>query len=881
MTSSKEFRQPPKWVTRLLRWLHPSDTLEEVEGDLVQLYAYWYVEDGKRKATMRYLWSVLSVLPPFVRRRKQKKESNQLSHHMMLRSYLTQFARSTAKDKTYAFLNIIGLSAGLTCFAFIALWVKDELSYDKFNQNYDRIVRLTQLTKTETGFSHSAGSGAALAKVLKEDHAEVENTLRLDMKKEEMMQYKSKQWLQPSILLADPSFFDVFSYPLTRGNVETALQEPYQVVLTESTAKKYFGDEDPIGQALTIYMYDREGNGASYTVTGITPDPPKNAHFSFNLIASFKTIEVANPDVLSAEGWGDNDFYTYLLLKKGVVYETFSAKIEKLTAKNPGEKSANLRSTYSYQLQPLSDIHLFSHLKDEIAPTGNINQVYIFSTIGIFILLLAGINYTNFATARSARRAKEVGIKKVVGADKTQLIVQYLLESVLISILALLFSWLLSFLLQPFFYELTGKDLSLFSSPQLLLFLTGISILLGVLSGLYPAFVLSAFKPVSILKGSFQSSTKGVWLRQSLVISQFVITLILITGIVIIYAQMSYIKHKDLGYDKDALLFLQAHGNMEVINGYGAFKNELSSNPLISGVATSRGFDDGSSQTIDSQGKPIEVSTSILGVNASYFDVYGIKLAAGRNFRPGASGESLPEFIVNERAVKEFGWIDAADAIGKPFILDGKQGRVIGVIKDFHFEVLHQPITPLAIYLWDQHFSRITLKIDMGQASQSLAFIEKVWAKHFPAALFDFHFADLQLEAQYQSEERFSRIILYFSILSLLIACLGLYGLIAYSAAQKTKEISIRKVLGATVDGIAMLLTKEFVKPLMVACLIAIPIAWYVMNEWLQDFAYRIDIKWWMFAASVVPVLLTALLTISYQAIKAALVNPIKTLRSE
>ncbi len=872
---------PPPWAIRLLTRLHPADTLEEVEGDLAELYAYWCEKSGKRKADFRYVLAVLSVLPPFVGRRPQrKKELNQPFHFMMIKSYLTQFKRRIARDKTYSFLNIVGLSAGLTCFAFIALWVNDELSYDTFNQHYDRIVRLTQVRKMETGIFQSAGSGAPMAKVLKNDYAQVENTVRLDMR-QEMVQYKNKQFLEKGILLTDPSFFNVFSYRLIRGNVETALLEPYSIILTQSTARKYFGYADPIGQTLTIYMYDREGKGASFTVTGIAPDSPKNAHFTFNMLGSFKTVEVANPDALSADGWEDDSFYTYLLLKKGIDYKTFSSKITHFYAKYVGEKFASLRSIYSYQLQPLRDIHLSSHLENEIAPTGNINQVYIFSTIGIFILLLAGINYTNFATARAASRAKEVGIKKVVGADKMQLILQYLLESVLIAMLALLFSLVISFFVQPFFYQVTEKDLSLFSSPLLLLFLTGVTIFLGILSGIYPAFILSAFKPVSILKGSFKSMSTGVWLRQSLVIAQFVISLVLITGIVIIYAQMRYIKHKDLGYNKDALLFLQAHGNMDVINGYGAFKNELTGSRLISGVATSRGFDRGNSKTVDSQGKPIQINTSILGVNANYFDVYGIKLVAGKSFTSRAKGDSIRQILVNERAVKKFGWITADNAIGKPFTLDDKPGIVMGVVADFHFNALHQPIEPLAIYLWDEHFSRITLKITPEKASQSLAFIEKVWVKHFPAALFDYNFADLQIEEQYRAEERFSKIILYFSILSLLIACLGLYGLIAYSTFQKTKEIGIRKILGATVNGIALMLSKDFLKLVVLACLIAMPLAWYIMNQWLQDFAYRIDMEWWMFAASVLPVLFIALVSVSFQAIKAALVNPVKSLRNE
>ncbi|MEP6596937.1 MAG: ABC transporter permease, partial [Ginsengibacter sp.] len=731
----------------------------------------------------------------------------------------------------------------------------------------------------------SAVSSAPMAKALKNDYAEVENTVRLRMR-EEIVTYKNQQVLQPGILLTDPSFFDVFSYHITRGNVATALSEPYSIILTESTARKYFGDKDPIGQTLILNMYDSTGYGAAYKVTGVMPDPPKNVHFTFNMLASFKTIEVANPDVLTVDGWGDNSFYTYLLLKKGVDYKAFSNKISQFYGKYIGDLFNIWKSIYSYKLQPLSDIHLRSNLEHEIAPTGNIAQVYIFSIIGIFILLLAGINYTNLATARSADRAKEVSIKKVVGAGKQQLVMQYLLESVFTAIIALLFSFLFLFLLQPFFNQATGKNLSLFSSPLLLFFLLGVTIFLGVLSGIYPAIILSSFKPAGILKGAFKSSDKGILLRKTLVVSQFVITIILITGIVIIYSQMSFIKHKDLGYNKDALLFLRVNGNTDVIKGYSAFKNELENSPLISGVATSNsmivgGLGSVGSETVDSKGNPLQVNTSRLRTDADYLNVYGLKLLAGKNFTQNASADTIRQIILNEMAVKKFGWQNDETAIGKPFKMGDQKGIVVAVINNFHFNSLEQTIEPLAIYPVDERFSRITLKVDIKKADQVVALIENTWKKHFPYALFDYDFVSQQIKDQYQSEERFSKIFLYFSILSLLIACLGLYGLISYTIFQKTKEIGIRKILGASAHGIAAMLAGNFLKLVLFACIIAVPVAWFVMNKWLQNFAYRINLSWWMFTSAGLLVLMIAFITVSFQAIKAAVANPVKSLRTE
>lgn len=802
----------------------------------------------------------------------------------MIRNYLRQSWRSLVKNKTYSFLNIIGLSVGLTCFALIALWVNDELSYDKFNANYDRIVRLTGIEKREAGISESAVSSAPMAKALKNDYAEVENMVRFDMH-EEIIEQNGQQILEPGILVTDPSIFDIFSYKLKKGDVHSALNEPYTIVLTQSTAKKYFGDKDPLGQTLLIYMNDSTGRGAQYTVTGLMPDPPKNAHFTFNMLASFKTVEVANPDVLTVDGWGDASYYTYLLLKRGVDYKAFSNKISQFYAKYIGDRFETWRPIYFYKLQPLRDIYLRSNLQYELAPTGNAKQVYIFSTIAIFILLLAGINYTNLATARSVSRAKEVGIKKVVGAGKRQLLLQYLFESVFTAILAFIFSMVLSTFLQPFFYKLTGKELSLLSFPMLLIFLLAVTIFLGLLSGIYPAIILSAFKPIGILKGAFKSSGRGILLRKSLVVFQFVITLVLVIGIIIIYSQMSYIKHKDLGYDKDGLLFLRVHGNTDVINGYNVFKNDILSNPLISGAAISNSLlgslGSGGSETVDVNDNPLQVNTSRLRVDADYLKVHGIKLLAGENFGIHAATDSIRPVILNENAIKTFGWKDARMAIGKPFRMGGQQGKVIGVVNDFNFNTLQQLIGPLAIYPSTERFSRITLKADVSNLPQTKAWLEKTWKKNFPSALLDYSFSEEVFEEQYRAEEKFSTVFLYFSIISLVIACLGLYGLISYTTSQKIKEIGIRKVLGATANRIAAMLSGGFLKLVLLACVIAIPAAWYIMNKWLEDFAYRTHISWWMFATAGLLVLLVALITVSFEAIKAAIANPVKSLRTE
>ena len=803
----------------------------------------------------------------------------------MLKAHLISAWRTLTKNKVHSYLNIIGLSAGLTSFALIALWVNDELSYDKFNDKADRIVRLISLTKTASGETEAAVSSAPMAAALKKDYPEVENTVRFDPH-EEIITHNGEQILQPGILVTDPSFFEVFSYHMIEGSESVVLNDPYSIVLTQSTAKKYFGDSDPIGKTLLINMFDSTGRGALYTVKGIIADPPRNAHFTFNMLASFKTVEVANPDVMTVDGWGDASFYTYLLLKNGVDHRDFSKKITQFYKNYIGERYAVWSSIYFYKLQPLLDIHLHSNLQYEIEATGNIAQVYIFTTIGVFILLLAGINYVNLSIARSVNRAKEVSVKKIFGAGRGQLVMQYVVEALLTAGIAFAVSMLFSSLLQKVFFQLTGKEISLMQSPLLICFLVGVTIILGIVSSMYPALAISAFKPAKALKGEFNTGSSGVFLRKLLVGAQFTITLVLVTGIVVITSQMSFINHKSLGFDKDALLFLRVHGNQDVVQGFDAFKNDLTTSAMIRGVATSNstlagGLGTGGSETIDGENNPLQINVARLRVDTDFLTVHGIQLLEGRNFSQTAASDSIVPVILNEEVIKKAGWKDAATAINKPFRIGGRPGVVIGVVNNFHFNSLQQAIEPLAIYPIRGRFSRIIVRADLSKPGEVIELIENTWKKHYPSALFDYDFFGNQVVAQYQSEQRFSIIFLYFSILSLLIACLGLFGLISYATMQKTREIGIRKVLGASVNGITVMLSKSFLKLVVISFLIATPVAWYFMNRWLENFAYRTAISWWMFAIAGLFVLLIALITVGSRAIKAALANPIKSLRTE
>jgi len=646
----------------------------------------------------------------------------------MFKNYLKTTFRNLWKNKTYSFLNIFGLAIGIACAGLIFLWVEDEVNFDKFNVKKDRLYFVEVNQKYDAYvFTHSSTPGV-LAPAMQAEIPGIANTCRVTEGTPSMLFSIGDKSVYATGKFSEPSLFSMFTMPFVQGDAKNAFSQLYSLVITEKTAKKFFGNtKNVVGKTV------RFENKQDYVVTGVLKDLPANS---------------------------------------------FTA------------------------------------------------------------------------------------------------------------ILALLLSFLLSFLLQPFFFGVTDKHLSLLSSPLLLFFLAGVSIFLGVLSGIYPAIILSAFKPAIVLKGSFKSSDRGVLLRKTLVVSQFVITIILITGIVIIYSQMSFIRHKDLGYNKDAVLFLRVNGNTDVINGYNSFKNELKTSSLISGIATSNssivgGLGTGGAETVDNEGNPLQVNTSRLRVDADYFDVYGIKLLAGKSFNDNASGDTIRQIILNEIAVKKFGWKNPESAIGKPFKMGDQKGIIAGVTNNFNFNSLQHAIEPLAIYPLDEHFSRITLKVDIKKADQVIALIENTWKKHFPSALFDYDFLSQQIKEQYKAEERFSTIFLYFSILSLLIACLGLYGLISYTIFQKTKEIGIRKVLGATVSRIAAMLSGDFLKLVLFACFISTPVAWYIMNKWLQNFAYRINVSWWMFGIAGLLVLFIALMTVSFQAIKAAIANPVKSLRTE
>ncbi len=799
----------------------------------------------------------------------------------MLKNYLISAVRHLSKHKSTTLLNAIGLSIGLACFTLIGLWVKDELSYDRFHEKAERIYRIAGIYADESGQFEQAVTSIPLAPALVSDLPEVEDAVRIDTNGA-VVQLGEKKFVENDILAVDPSFLKVFSFKMLKGDAGTALNEPYQIVLSERMARKYFGDRDPVGESLKIFQYDPGQLGAEYKITGVIEDCPANSHFNYNFLFSFNTIEAYDPDLFGHDGWFNSGCYTYILLKPEAKAGPLQAKLATVLEKHIGSDMKKFRISWSYFLQPLTDIHLKSHLRYEIKTTNSVSYVVIFGSIGLIALLLACINYINLSTAYSSDRFKEVGMRKVMGAYKNQLIGQYLVESYVLAMISLVIAFVWIQLARPLFESLTGKQITDLYTAGTMASLLAVSSLVGLLSGIYPSVILSSFRTVNILKGQFRSGTAGVRLRKCLVVLQYSITIVLITAILVIQHQLKFIKNKDLGYDKENLLVFDVNGSREVRAGYDGFVNDLLSNPIISGVARSNSFIDGGNTTatfVDASGRKMSGTILRNGIDEEYIDTYGMRLIAGRNFRKGSKADSLG-LIVNEATTRAYGYTNPQDAIGSEIYLGDTRYELVGVVRDFNYSTLRKRIEPICMSLWRGGFSRIALRL-RGDAEDGVAWASSTWKRHFPNSVIDFSFAEERVQSAYQAERRFAKIFMIFSTLSLGIACLGLFALVSYSVEGRTKEIGIRKVLGASVVGLLGMLSKEFLILIATSALIAFPVSYYFMNEWLQGFAYRTQLTPAVFVLAGFIVFIIAWLTVSLRSARAAMANPANSLRNE
>jgi putative ABC transport system permease protein len=816
----------------------------------------------------------------------------------MLINYLKVALRSIFRNKLTAFINIAGLALAITCALMIYLYVTNEVSYDRYNTNEDRIYRITRDFLSADGNANLKLANVAppIGPLIKNDFGEVEAMARTVnfgyvIGLEENGELK-KVFNEEYLFVVEPDIFKIFDIDVQSGNQATSLERPFTVMLSEKTAKRYFNDTEVIGKRL------RANNTYDLEVTGVYKDFPAESHWHPELLVSFSTL---NDSTVYGKrrletNWGNNAFGTYVLLEEGANPENVQSKLPDFIKSHFGPYAianfgapADFDATKTTRLfiEKVTDIHLKSSRADELETNGNANSVYLMAIIGIFIILIACFNFINLSTARATKRAKDVGLRKVVGAFKQQLIVQYLNESVLISFFALCIALVLSFVAIQWLNDFTGKLLSLDLIEQwpVALGLIGFTVFTGLLAGIYPAFIISSYKPAEVLKG--QSMTKGkAGIRRGLVVAQFAISIALMIVTVITFQQLDFLNSSNLGYTKDKMITLRSYPELNTT--YDAFYNELTKSSVIKNASRSTLIP--TTRLLNSFGSPSimkgdslvnsSVETKMVYTDHEFFKTYNVDVVAGRDFDKSIKTDDSLAFIINEAAAREYGWKDFNAAINKDFQYGGVRGKLIGIVKDFHFESLHQQIVPIVFYP-QSRYRDLSVKVAGNHTEEAIAHLEKVWRDFLPNRPFEYQFLSDRYQRLYDAEQKQSQLFTIFSGLAIFIACLGLFGLATFNTLQRVKEIGIRKVLGASVPHILTLLSKEIVYLVLIANLIAWPVAWYFMDKWLDTFAYRVNLNVGVFLLAACTAILIAILTVSAQTIKAAVTNPTNTLRHE
>jgi putative ABC transport system permease protein len=816
----------------------------------------------------------------------------------MIQNYFKVVWRNLMKNKIFSFINIFGLAIGLTCCLLISLYIFNELSYDKHHKNIHELYQLGTVFVKDAKDDRTANTPAPMAEAMKQEFPEIEQTTRimaLFAEVKTLLQYKGdtgepKSFYESKGYMADPSFFKLFTYHFMEGNPETALENSNKIVLSEEIAKKFFGNQPALNKL--IHVSSNTNGDSTFTVSGVFRPANKPSQIDARFFLSIKGGNMENFISRQTDMVGNNMFNTFFMLKPGSNAKKLEAKFPAFVTKYIGE---GLKAAGFYKKQfliPVQDIHLHSGMSNNISQTGSTTYLYILISIAVFTLLIACINFMNLSTARSSKRSAEVGIRKVLGAEKKSLIRQFLGESLLMSLIAFVFALLITALLLPAFSQVAGKSLSLNFSEHWVIFVGFLllSVVTGLFAGIYPAFYLSSFQPVKVLKGKLANSLSVISLRKGLVVFQFVISVLLIIASVVIGHQMSYMRSIDLGFAKDQQIVIPLRSN-SAKNIYASLKNEIRNNPQVQQTGATLyypGIMNPSDIGLYMEGKTVHdmklVHTNV--VDESLLQTLDIKAIAGRIFSEEFPADTNNRIIVNQAAIKEIGFPSAQKAIGSKVYFDWRgqsyNYTIIGVVKDFHFQDLHVPIAPYAFFLNNKpYYNYIIVHSKAADVSPVLKSIQASWHKLNPNEPFEYSFLDEDFQKNYEAENRLSAIVGYFTLIAILISCLGLFGLGSFSAEQRTKEIGIRKVLGASVSGIVALLSKDFLKLVIIAIVIASPIAWWAMNKWLQEFAYRTDISWWIFVIAGIGALLIALLTVSFQAIKVAITNPVKSLRTE
>lgn len=785
----------------------------------------------------------------------------------MLLNYLKLAIRNLARQKAFSVINISGLAIGLASSLMILLWVRDELSFDRFHAKADRTYRLV----THVSDVKAAITPSPLSPTIRESFPEIQYSVRVKYIPSTMLQAGDARFEEKQGFYAEPSFFDVFDFKLEQGDAKTALIEPNGIVITREIAIKYFGTTDALGKVLS------KDNSDDFKITGVLAEPGGNSHLQFDYLLPWAYAAIKDYNI-KENSWGNFDFYTYFTFAQTpdpVSISNFEKTVDEIFSKQEKRVEA------TFKLQPVGDIHLRSDFMADVAGHGSLQHVTIFTIIAVFIVLIGCINFMNLSTARATKRAKEVGLRKVAGAVRTQLIQQFLGESIIISVIALVVALGLVVLFLPTVNELTGKQLQVdLTNPVIFGAVFCITVVTGLLAGLYPAFILSSFAPIKILKG-IKGGTGGSVFRNGLVVSQFVISIFLLVGTTVVYQQLQFIRERDLGYDQENLLHLQLHG--DVPKTLNTWRASFQSDPLTSNVTIASGLPTNlvsGTANVLWQGKDPDkqILFATLFVDENFLPVYGVELVTGRNFNHELRGDSS-NLLINQAAARAMGFTEDS-AIGQPVELWADKGVIVGVVRDFNFKPVKTAIEPMLMRV-NRWGGTVVIKTEANRMKETIASIGQIWSNLEPMYPFTFGFVDEDLQNMYNSEERVGTLFTAFAILAILISCLGLYGLSMYVAEQRTREIGIRKALGASVGSIVYLLNTRFVVPIGVAMIIASPLAWYAMDTWLAGFAYRVNFNWLFVLMAGAVALLISLLTVSHETIKAAKVNPVKSLRSE
>ena len=862
---NKQTPQLAEWLIKQISWFEDRNAILD---DLKEEYRDRLLQNGRLFARCWYWQHVLRSVLPFI-------ISNITWRIIMLKNYIKIAFRNMKKSKGYTFINISGLAIGMACCLLIVLYIQDELSYDTFHLNADRIFRVVA-SSSEDGIPTNANGIFGTGPALKKDFPEVVDYVRIrkmGQGKKIYIGYEDQKFYEQWFFFADPTIFTVFTFPLIRGEADKVLSEPNSIVITEAMAEKYFGNEDPIGKTMETDPYN-SGEKMFFQVTGIAKNVPPNSHFHFDFLASYIN---QTEDLTSFQGFWQH--YTYVLLNDASSAEELESKLFDFLQRNWREDP-----WYTNHLQPLKDIRLHSQLRSEIEPTGNLAYVYVFAIVAVFVLIIACINFINLSTARSVKRAKEVGLRKVVGAQRKQLMGQFLGESILVSLLGGLCAFVLVALLLPVFNAIADKTVTLHFLLQLtpLAALLCIVVIVGFVSGSYISFVLSSFTPVRTIKGMSRASKEKRKLREGLVIFQFALSIIMIICTLTAHKQMRFIQTSSTGYNRDEILVIPL--NKDARERYKTIRSELLKSPTIRNTTTSNYVPTRGSMHngVIFEGMDEYITQVLYFIDKEFMNTYGIKIMEGRDIVSETFDQEHSEFLISELTVTEAGYDSPVDAVGKKVIYHDVRGMINGVVSNINLYSFHQEPYAMTFFVTPiEYHNYLSIRLDANQYSDSMAHIQKVWKNLIPDYPFVYFFLDESFEQMHRADARLGVIFRYFGIMAVIVACMGLLGLSVFTAEQKTKEIGIRKTLGAPVFSIYTLLSKKFVKWVLLANIIAWPVAFFALHKWLDNFVYRTSLDIWLFLVSGTVSLTVALLTVSLQSIKAARSNPINSLKYE